>query len=464
MPLSRDALSRRTLLRGGLATAGGWLSLPRLDARAESVTGDAIAEGATNPPPMRLLVVGNPFGAHPEHFFPKSLGPLATGQPPSRTLSSLDWLADRLTVVSHTDHGMKSGHGREIAFLSGVLPEQAAGFAEKNVSFDQLVARQSASRVRFPSIHATLQEGIRMSWNANGVDIKPIADPHALHDHLFGNLTKAQKRRRRVLIDRNASLLDAVSGQYERLRRSVGRDDRDRLGQYAESVRSLERTLADRRGWVGRDKPSFDLAPYFGGDAEADEETIANRYRAVFDMVAMAFQTDLTRVATVAFPRELAYTTLDGVNRSYHGCTHNGRKEDLVDELVAIESFQIAQLSHCLKRLDAVAEPGGDGSLLDHTVVLFGSGMGYGGTHSNRNLPILVAGGGFRHLGHVDARDLAARGAPGPVDLRGGSESGDGSVKPNLPLCNLYLTLLRRLGVERDRFAVSTGAFDLEWS
>ena len=126
------------------------------------------------------------------------------------------------------------------------------------------------------------------------------------------------------------------------------------------------------------------------------------------------------------------------MTRSYHGCTHNGKMEDVTNELVAIESFQIAQLSRCLKKLDAIAEPNADGSMLDHTVVLFGSGMGYGGTHSNRNLPILVAGGGFRHLGHVDTR----------------SDAGE-----NMPLCNLFVTLLQRFGIEREEFNLSTGAF-----
>ena len=109
-------------------------------------------------------------------------------------------------------------------------------------------------------------------------------------------------------------------------------------------------------------------------------------------------------------------------------------------ELVAIESFQIARLSNCLKKLDSIQEPNTEGSLLDHTIVLFGSGMGYGGTHSNRDLPILVAGGGFEHRGHVDARD----------------NSGN-----NMPLCNLYVTLMQRFGIERDSFNTSTGVFEL---
>ena len=169
--------------------------------------------------------------------------------------------------------------------------------------------------------------------------------------------------------------------------------------------------------------------------------TIENRYNAIFDMIAYAFQTDLTRVATVGFSPDLNYTDVEGVTRGYHACTHNGKKEDVVDELVAIESFQIAQMSRCLEKLDQIKEPNSNGTMLDNTVVLFGSGMGYGGTHSNRNLPIIVAGGGFKHRGHVDARD----------------SGGD-----NMPLCNLYVSLLQRFGIERDSFNTSTGAFDLD--
>lgn len=413
-------IPRRTLL----ASAGGALTLPLLDAHAAQEP----------PPPLRLLVVGNPFGMHPDFFFPKKYGPrvlLPT------TLRSLDWLQGRMTILGHTDHGMKSGHGREKSFLSGVLPENSSGFPEKNISIDQVVARRAGSRVRFASVHAGLESGIRMSWNANGVELKPITDPHKLFDHLFLNLSEQQKRVRRELIERNGSILDAVRGQFAALKRRAGKVDQQRLGQYADSVRTLERNLAERKQWLGRDKPKFDLSPYFSGSAAS----VARRYHAIFDMIAYAFQTDLTRVATIAFPSVIRYTEVDGVTRSYHACTHNGKKEDVVSELVAIESFQIEQLARCLRKLDAIREPNSDGTLLDHTVVLFGSGMGYGGTHSNRNLPILVAGGGLKHRGHVDTRD------------------GSGN---NMPLCNLYLTLLRRFGIERDHFNTSTGAFALD--
>ncbi len=413
--------NRRRFLQG----MGGTLALPLLE---------SVSLGASAPvaPSMRFLVVGNPFGMHPEHFFPENFGKDFTISP---TLQSLEWLKDRMTIISHTDHNMVSGHGREISFLSGVLPTDAQTFPEKNMSLDQLFARHIGSQVRYPSVGAALDSGIRMSWTANGVEKLPITDPQELFNHLFLNLTPQEKARRRQMIERNSSILDTVGSQFSGTLRTASQRDRDRINQFQTSIRELERSLADRETWLDRDKPSFDISDHF-----VAETTIANKYDAIFDMIAYAFETDLTRVASIEFPAELNYTDLDGVNRSYHGCTHNGRGEDLVKELVSIESFQISRLARCLKKLDSIQEPHAEGSMLDHTIVLFGSGMGYGGTHSNRNLPVFVAGGGFQHRGHVDARD----------------NSGN-----NMPLCNLFVTLMQKFGVERDSFNTSTGSFDL---
>lgn len=414
-------VSRRTLLTG----VAGSVSLPMLESLAS-------ADSTADTPPLRFLVVGNPFGAHPEHFFPLDFGRDFSISP---TLASLEWLKDRMTIIRHTDHNMVSGHGREISFLSGVLPTDAQAFPEKNMSVDQLIARQIGGKVRYPSVGASLESGIRMSWTANGVEKRPITDPQDLFDYLFLNLTPAQRVQRRDILDRDVSILDTVGDQFSNILGNASRNDHERLEQFQTAIREMERSITDRSEWLDRDKPNYDQNRLY-----ASENNIAGKYDSIFDMIAYAFETDLTRVASVEFPSVLRYTDLDGVNRSYHGCTHNGREEDLVSELVAIESFQIERLSKCLKKLDAIKEPNNDGSLLDHTIVLFGSGMGYGGTHSNRDLPILVAGGGFQHLGHVDAR----------------SNNGQ-----NMPLCNLFVTLLQRFGIERDQFNTSTGSFDL---
>lgn len=412
--------NRRTFIKG----IGGALALPVLE---------STALGATTPK-TRFLVVGNPFGMHPEHFFPKDFGKEFTV---SRTLNSMDWLKDRLSIFSHTDHNMVSGHGRELSFLSGVLPADAAAFPEKNMSIDQVIARHTGGHVRYPSINTGLGSGVRMSWTANGVENALITDPQKLFDHLFKNLSADEKKDRRDMLKRNASILDSVGDQFDHLLKNGSSADKERIDQYQTSVRELEKTFANRQEWINRDKPKYDISNHYSG-----EVTIFNEYEAIFDMVSYAFETDLTRVATISFPTNLKYLDVPGVTRSYHGCTHNGKMEDVTNELVAIESFQISQLARCLKKLDSIQEPGTDGTMLDNTVVLFGSGMGYGGTHSNRNLPIMVAGGGFKHLGHVDAAN----------------DSGE-----SMPLCNLFVTLMQRFGVERDEFNTSNGKFDLPY-
>ncbi len=414
--------SRRTVLKG----FGGALSLPFLESGVTAAASDSTV-------PTRFLVVGNPFGAHPEHFFPTDFGKDFTISP---TLRSLDWLKDRLTIISHTDHNMVSGHGREISFLSGVLPTQAGAYPEKNMSLDQLMARHVGSQVRYPSVGAALDSGIRMSWTANGVEKHPITNPQALYDHLFLNLSQKEKQAKHEMLRRNGSILDTVGGQLAAQTKTSSHNDRQRIDQFQTSVRELESTLSSRMNWLHRDKPNYNYRKNYGSSGVA----IENDYDAIFDMIAYAFQTDLTRVASVEFPATVKYAELDGVNRSYHGCTHNGKKENVTSELVAIETFQVDRLSRCLKKLDAIKEPGGQGSMLDNTIVLFGSGMGYGGTHSNRNLPVFVAGGGFNHRGHVDARDASGR---------------------NMPLCNLYVSLMQRFGIERDHFNTSTGTFEL---
>ena len=203
-----------------------------------------------------------------------------------------------MTILSHTDHSMQSGHGKEVAFLSGVLPEQSAAFPEKNLSIDQLMARQTSGRVRYSSINAAIERGIKMSWNAGGVEVEPFTDPQKLFDHLFLNLSADEKKVRRELIERNGSILDAVRGQLSSLQKKASPADRNRLDQFATSVRDLEGSFSDRKLWVDRDKPKFDISEHFA----AFEVTVENRYNAIFDMIAYAFQTDLTRVATIAFP------------------------------------------------------------------------------------------------------------------------------------------------------------------
>ena len=238
-------MDRRVVLKG----FGGALALPLLEAGAP----------ANQSAPLRLLIVGNPLGMHPENFFPERFGKTVTLP---KTLRSLECLKDRISILAHTDHGMVNGHGREISFLNGILPENSQAYPERNVSVDQVIARRTSGRVRFASVHAALESGIRMSWNSNGVELKPFTDPQRLFDHLFLNRTPEERTARRALIERNGSILDAAGEQLAALSRRVGSRDRERLDQYATSVRELESSFADRAQWIDRDKPRFDISEH----------------------------------------------------------------------------------------------------------------------------------------------------------------------------------------------------------
>jgi hypothetical protein len=220
----------------------------------------------------------------------------------------------------------------------------------------------------------------------------------------------------------NESILDAVNEQAKLLAKRLGQSDRRKFDEYLTSVREVERKLNMSRDWRDRPKPKVDLAmPTEGG--------IAYLLPMMYDLLALALETDSTRVASLSCPGSLDTGDL-GLEGSYHGFSHHGKAETLRRGLLVIEQFQLAQLARFLEKLAAVVEPDG-ARMLDRTIVLFGSGMGNGSSHSNKDLPVLVAGGGFKHGEHKSYPTEANR---------------------RVPLCNLYTTLLQRSGVEIEKF------------
>jgi len=238
----------------------------------------------------------------------------------------------------------------------------------------------------------------------------------------------AESRRRRAEAQElNQSILDAVRDQANQLSRRLGEADRRKFDEYLTSVREVERKLNMSRAWLDRPKPKVEMPmPAEGG--------IAYLLPVMYDLLALALETDSTRVATMSFPATLNTGDL-GLEGSYHGFSHHGKADVLRNGLMVIERFQMEQLARFLDKLKGRREANGV-SLLDRTIVLFGSGMGNGSSHSNKDLPILVAGGGFRHGEHKSYGTEANR---------------------RTPLCNLYTSCLQRCGVEIERFNTATG-------
>lgn len=405
-------LSRRAFLAG----AGVSLALPRLEFLQ-----------ASQWRPMRLVCVGNPLGMLPEAFFPAEAGSEYKIPP---LLEPVERHRERFTVFSHLDHDVSGGHRGVHSFLSGIKDQDATDWPERNISLDQRAAEFVGSQTRFPSLVASVGEAqgdmaCQMSWTRNGVNVPPVTRASELFDRLFVPDDMAARRSRARAFDVNSSILDAVNEQAKTFRGDLGRLDQAKLDEYLTSVREVERRIAMSADWIDRPKPEV------GMDRPADG-SFTETLDTYFELMALAIQTDSTRVGVLEIPGVIDTQNL-GLTGGYHGFSHHGKAEVLQRGLLVIERFQMVALGRFLDRLAGMEDPDG-ASLLDRTMVLFGSGMGNGSSHSNRDLPILLAGGGFRHGRHIRS----------PADRR-------------VPLCNLFTRLLQRFGVEIDRFNKATG-------
>lgn len=417
-------ISRRTLLRG----AGVALGLPLLEAMAPT---DHRARAAANQPsPMRLICLGNPLGMLPDAFFPSSIG--ADYELPE-ALAPLKKHRRSFTIFSHLDHGLSGGHRVIHAFLTGLKDSEAKDWPDGNISIDQRAAEAFGHQTRFPSLvvsagaEADGDLNCKLSWTRNAVNVPPIAQATDLFRALFV-MDDAESRRQRAKADAlNESILDAVNEQAKLLARRLGQADRRKFDEYLTSVREVERKLNMSQEWRDRPKPQVDLPMPTAG-------SIAYSLPTMYDLLALALQTDSTRVASLSCPASLDTGDL-GLQGSYHGFSHHGKAESLRQGLLTIERFQMEQLARFLDKLANIADSTG-ATLLERTIVLFGSGMGNGSSHSNKDLPVLVAGGGFRHGEHKSYPTEANR---------------------RVPLCNLYTSILQRCGVEIRRFNNGSG-------
>jgi hypothetical protein len=422
--LRSRALTRRHFLRG----AGVALCLPLLDAATPALAW-AAPKGRRSVP-RRMLAICNNLGVLPEHFFPAGAG---FDYAPSRYLSFLQEFRKDFTVFSGVSHpNVDGGHPSDISFLTAA-PHPATGSFRNSISLDQHIAEHLGGHTRFPSLTLAVNGTRSLSWTGSGVAIPPEQSAASVFQQLFLQGTQDQVTERVRDIDTGRSILDTVSSQARSLQRQVGTADRQRLAQYFSSVRDLESRLQATRAWERKPKPVVDEA------APVDPPNAAQfiaRIEVMYRVVRLAFQTDSTRSITlmqngVATPAmQLRGVT---INDGYHNLSHHGKSADKLAQLEAIDEWQMRTLSALLGDLKSVEE-GGE-SLLDRTMVLYGSNLGDANAHATTNMPILLAGGGFRHGQHL-AFDKTS----------------------NYPLPNLFVSMLQRLGVETHVFASATGS------
>ena len=409
-------LTRRTFLR----TAGVSLALPWLDALAPARAGAAVD------PPRRMVCICTPLGLYEPALFPAKAGKDYASTP---YLDVLKEFRDDFTVLSGLSHpGVEQGHDSESSFLTAAPhPENRAGF-RNTISLDQFAAEHVGDRTRFPSL-ALSHEGSSLSWTRSGAIVPSDASPSHVFRRLFveGRPDEVEVQLRRLRDGQ--SILDKLGDQTKRLQSDLGPNDRDKLDEYFTSVRELERRLHKAEEWSKKPKPRVDAKPPQDIPNEAD---VIGRTRLLFDVTHLALQTDSTRLVTILMGGVSTVPPIPGVSMGHHNLSHHGQDPAKIAQLKIIELATIHALRDLLAKLKQSKE--GGGRLLDRTTVFFGSNLGSGNSHSCKNLPILLAGGGFRH-GQYLAFDPAN--AP--------------------PLCNLYVTMLQRLGVEADRFGSSTG-------
>ena len=407
-------IDRRRFLQG----AGLSLALPFLKSGVPRAFASARAQR-----PRRILAIGNHLGFYPPAFFPKAAG---ADYVSSQTLKNIEKHRKNFTVFSNLDHDATGGHGGVNAFLTGIRKEESEGFSEKNISLDQVAAEHSGSAARFPSITAGLAEGTDMCWTRTGVRIPPVNNPARLFQALFVQSSKAEREIERQRLGHRGSVLDALRESAKSLHGDLNSADRDKLDQYLTSVRYVERRLQMSRDWLDKPKPKPSIK------AVADEERMhIEEMPLFFDLLTLALQTDSTRVATFEIPMGFTTSDLDNVTSGYHGLSHHSKGENKLEQLKVVEDYIFTQVNRLFDGLQ-------EAKIFDDTLVVMGSGMSDGSKHSNKDLPVLLAGGGLKHQGHVVC----------PADKH-----------KRVPLSNLWLSSLQWFGVERERFGKSNGTF-----
>jgi hypothetical protein len=426
MPKPTAACSRRSFLRG----AGVSLALPWLEAFPSACAAEATADPG---PPVRAIFISNNLGVLPKPFFPLTVGREYTLSPYLERLAA--HRAD-FTVISGLSHpNVRGGHSTENCFLTAARNPTASGF-RNTISLDQFAAEQIGHRTRFPTLNlgVNIDKGNRsLAWTRDGCLVPAEDRPSRLFEKMFVTGSAADVAARRRQLRERGSILDTLDDDARRLEARVSSTDRRRLDQYLTSIRELEERLQVAGAWEDRPKP---VPAAEKPDDVTDRARLFEGFESMLDITRLAIETDSTRLvtlmvdsfATPAFRLADERTTTDG----YHNLSHHGQSVEKIAQLEDADRWQMDLLAGLLSRLAERRE--GEGRLLDSTILLFGSNMGDANTHDNTNLPILLAGGGFRHGSHLAF----------PHD-------------DNTPLSNLFVSVLQRLGVAADAFGSSAG-------
>ena len=414
------ALSRRTFIRG----SGISLALPFLDAMwsRSMLAADA-------PPPKRLVTVCASLGIYGPDFVPATAGRDYALSPYLEVMKEHRNDFTIFSGISHPEQSGRDGHASELTWLTSARHPGLGGF-RNTISIDQYVADKIGFETRNPSLALNTGGNNSQSYTRSGVMIPAESRPSKVFAKLFLDGSPGEVYAQMRKLKEGRSIMDAVRDEARRFEKRVGQADRDKLDEYYTSIREMEQRLLKSEDWVNKPKPKIDAKP---PQDIADEKDLIGRMNLLFQLVPLALQTDSTRLITILIQGRGDVPTIPGVSIDHHNLSHHGQDPEKIAQLRLIERAELGALNGLLDSLKAKKE--GAGTLLDNTMVFFGSNLGNANSHDWHNLPTLLAGGGFKHGQHI-ALD----------------------AKNNTPMSNLFVPMLQKFGMEIDSFGTSTAA------
>ena len=423
--LRNHSVGRRSVLR----SAGLSLTLPLLESLQPEVQAEpGLTSESDSAPAKRLICVGSNLGLYRSAFYPKTTGRDYEITPLLKPLASHK---DDFTVFSGLDHRAGNGHSNWDNYLCGKDVGQ--------ISLDQIAAEKIGGGTRYESLQLCSGDipRQRMVYSRGGVPLPMINRPSVVYGKMFANAE--DQARTEYLLKSGRSALDKLHGDAKALQQRVSSTDKQKLSEYFSSLRELEQRMGRQLDHLAADAPTVDYElPAYDPIAPT---MMLQCEQTMFDLMALALQTDSTRVATMFIAGLGQVFTLDGVTMraGYHALSHHGNDPDLIRDLVRVESEHMKCLSRFLNQLKEKTDADGR-PLLDTTLVMFGTGMGDASRHSNRDLPTIVAGGGLKHWQHI---------------------AGDPKADDGLLLGDVFISMLRQLGVETDTFSNARRGIDI---
>lgn len=413
-------ISRRKMLKA----SGIGLTLPLLE------TMQTRARADVSSPPKRMVLICTALGLHPPNLWPTTAGNQYEATPYLRLLKSHRDDFTLFSGLSHEDQTGRQPHDSEMTFLTSARKPGMGGF-RNTISLDQVVASNLGNATRFRSVTLGTMKSQSQSYTSGGVMIPSETSPATLFARLFLQGRPDEIAAQRQRLEDGQSILDQIQNEVSTLRRKSSRNDNHLLEDFYSSVRQAEKNIGEQQGWMDKPKPVVDTAP---PKDIADPADLLGRTKLLVDLIPLILQTDSSRVVSLMVQDHYVVPKVEGVTGNHHNLSHHGQDPTKIVQLERIEQGIVQSFGSLLAQLKESSESGT--GLLDSTSVLFGSNLGNANAHEAKNLPIFLAGGGFRH----------------------------GSYRPQpegTPLCNLFVTLLQRMGIEQESFGQSDGT--LAW-